>query len=196
MEKHKINLPIIVEGKYDKIKLSSLVDADIITLDGFAVFNSGAKQSLIRRLGQGGIILFTDPDGAGKALRSFISGILPKDKIYQVYIPKIEGKEKRKTKPSKAGYLGVEGVDKEHILKALSPFIKENTDGKGVPKRGGITKLDFYNAGLFGKDNSTQLRARFCSLCDLPNDLSANALLSAVNIIMDKEEYEKLIEKM
>ena len=93
----KISLPIIVEGKYDKSTLLSIFDTTVVTLGGFGVFNSKEKQKLIRRLADGGVILLTDSDGGGSQIRKFISGLVPKEKIYQLYIPKIEGKEKRKT---------------------------------------------------------------------------------------------------
>ncbi len=195
MERYKINLPIVVEGKYDKIKLASLFDASIVTLDGFSIFNSEQKQRLLRRISTKGIILFLDPDGAGKRMRSFISGILQKDKIFQVYIPKIQGKERRKTKPSRSGYLGVEGVDKELIIKALSPFIDNGLSEPLAVKRE-ITKLDFYNDGFSGRDNSKEKRARLSALLDLPDDLTANALLEAVNIVCTKEEYSLIVKRL
>ena len=100
MERIKISLPIVVEGKYDKSTLLSMFDATVITLGGFAVFNSKEKQALLRRVAKDGIILLTDSDGAGKQIRSFLNGIIPKDKIYNLYIPKVKGKEKRKSAPS------------------------------------------------------------------------------------------------
>ena len=103
----KIALPIIVEGKYDKSTLLSIFDTTVVTLGGFGIFNSKEKQSLIRKIAKDGIIVLTDSDGAGKTIRSFLNGIIPKDKIYNLYIPKIEGKEKRKSAPSKEGLLGV-----------------------------------------------------------------------------------------
>ena len=121
-EKIKVKFPIIVEGKYDKITLSSLVDTTIITTEGFSIFNNKEKQKLLRRLCAEGAILITDSDGGGKQIRSFLSGILPKDKIYHLYIPQIEGKEKRKKQASAAGFLGVEGMNPDVILKLLSPF--------------------------------------------------------------------------
>jgi ribonuclease M5 len=169
-----------------------LVDATVITLGGFAVFNSEAKKTLIKRISQNGVILFTDPDGAGKSLRSYISGILPKDKIYQAYVPKIAGKEKRKSKASNQGFLGVEGVDKEYILKALEPYILSGDD---MPKRGGITKLDFYSDGFSGGTDSSLMRKRLATLLDLPDDLTANALLDAINLIITKKEYDEIKNK-
>ena len=108
MEKIKISLPIIVEGRYDKSTLSGFVDATIITTGGFSIFNNKEKQALIRRLGENGIIVLTDSDGGGKQIRKFLAAIIPSDKIHNLYIPKIAGKESRKSKPSASGNLGVE----------------------------------------------------------------------------------------
>ena len=103
MEKIKISLPIIVEGRYDKATLSGFIDATIITTGGFSIFNNKEKQALLCRLAKDGIIVLTDSDGGGKQIRKFLAGILPPDKIHNLYIPKIEGKESRKRKPSAAG---------------------------------------------------------------------------------------------
>ena len=193
MDKIRVKLPIIVEGRYDKSTLSGYLDANIITTDGFSIFNNKEKQSLIRKISSEGIILLTDSDGGGKQIRSFLSGILPKEKIHHLYIPKIEGKEKRKTKPSKAGFLGVEGMKKEVILKVLSPFV---SDEKGVVAKEMTTKLDFFEDGLSGGANSSLLRTELCKELDLPSDMSANALLSALNLIIDRSEYKKLVNKI
>ena len=123
MEKIKIDLPIIVEGRYDKSALMGYLDAKIITTGGFSIFNDKEKQALIRRIGENGIILLTDSDGGGKQIRKFLQGIIPKEKIHNLYIPKIEGKEKRKSKASKEGTLGVEGMDKDTILRLKKDFV-------------------------------------------------------------------------
>ncbi len=124
MEKPRIKLPIVVEGRYDKSTLLSMFSATVVTTGGFSVFNSKEKRLLIKRLAEGGgIILLTDPDARGQQIRSFISGILPKDKIFNLYVPKIEGKESRKRSPSKSGLLGVEGMGREVLMRVLDPFI-------------------------------------------------------------------------
>ena len=116
----KIDRPVIVEGKYDKIKLQSVIDATIITTDGFGIFNRKEKLMLIRRLAAGsGVIVLTDSDGAGKVIRKYISSALPKEKVVHIYIPEIPGKEKRKQTPSKAGTLGVEGIEQNAALQKL-----------------------------------------------------------------------------
>ena len=112
MEKVRINLPIIVEGRYDKSALSGFLDATIITTGGFSIFNDKEKQALLRRISANGVILLTDSDGGGKQIRKFLQGILPPDKIHNLFIPKIEGKESRKRHKSAAGTLGVEGMER------------------------------------------------------------------------------------
>ena len=116
MEKMKISLPIIVEGRYDKSALSGYIDGVILTTGGFSVFNNKEKQALLRRIGADGVIILTDSDGGGKQIRSFLLSTLDKDKVHNLFIPKIFGKEKRKRAPSRSGTLGVEGMEKETIL--------------------------------------------------------------------------------
>ena len=193
MEKIKVSLPIIVEGRYDKSSLSGFLDANIITTGGFSIFNNKEKQSLIRRLGQNGIIILTDSDGGGKQIRKFLQGILPEGKIHNLYIPKVEGKESRKRKASKAGTLGVEGMEKDVILRLLEPF----ADGKNAVNSGKmITKVDFFTDKLTGCEGASENRARLCKECNLPEDMPPNALLEAMNLLYGYEEYKKLIEKL
>ena len=194
-ERIKISLPIVVEGKYDKSTLLSIFDTTVVTLGGFGVFNSSEKQALIRRIASGGIIVLTDSDGAGKVIRSFLNGIIPKDKIYNLYIPKIQGKEKRKTTPSKEGLLGVEGMGREELVRVLSPFIVEN-GSCGLTRKNDaelITKVDFYMDKLTGADNSVARRDELAKHFGLPDGMSANALLEALNIITDREEYKRIV---
>ena len=192
-EKIKISLPIIVEGKYDKIKLDSIFDATVIITGGFAVFNNKDKQMLIRRLGEGGVIVLTDSDGGGKQIRAFLKGALPKEKIHNLYIPKIEGKERRKNHASKAGLLGVEGMEKDELIRILSPFASD-----AIPEKDGkmITKVDFYQDKLTGFENSSDRRAKLCTLADLPEDLTPNALLEAMNLLYGYDGYRELIGKL
>lgn len=192
MEKIKISLPIIVEGRYDKSALSGYLDARIITTEGFSIFNNKEKQALLRRISENGVILLTDSDGGGKQIRSFLKGILPAEKIHNLYIPKIEGKESRKRKPSKAGTLGVEGMDKDTILRLLSPFIKgENLVNVGKM----ITKVDFFVDKLTGCEGASENRAWLCRECDLPEDMTPNALLEAMNLLYGYDEYKAIIKK-
>ena len=193
MEKVKISLPIIVEGRYDKSTLSGFLDAAIITTGGFSIFNNKEKQALLRRIAENGVIVLTDSDGGGKQIRKFLAGILPPDKIHNLYIPKIEGKESRKRKPSKSGTLGVEGMEKKVILRLLEPFI----DGKIAEKSGKmITKVDFFTDKLTGCEGASENRAKLCRECGLPEDMTPNALLEAMNLIYGYEEYKKIISDL
>ena len=197
-ERIKISLPIAVEGKYDKSTLLSIFDTTVITLGGFGVFNSKEKQALLRKVASHGIIVLTDSDGAGKLIRSFLNGIIPKDKIYNLYIPKVEGKEKRKSAPSKEGLLGVEGMGREALLRVLAPFVVKDGESATECKneREMITKVDFYMDKLTGADNSASRRDELARVFDLPDGMTANALLEALNIITDKSGYRSAVEKM
>ena len=195
-DKIKISLPIVTEGKYDKNTLKQIFDATVITSDGFGVFKSSEKQILIRKLAKDGIIVLTDSDGGGKVIRSFLSGIVPKDKVYNLYIPKIKGKERRKSAPSKEGYLGVEGMTREELIRVFSPFIK-NEENEGISPRKEcemITKVDFYRDKLTGAENSALMRDALARVLGLPDGMSANALLEAVNLLCDRSEYEMALE--
>lgn len=195
-ERIKISLPIVVEGKYDKSTILAIFDTTVITLGGFGVFNSKEKQALIRRIASGGIIVLTDSDGAGKVIRSFLNGIIPKEKIYNLYIPKIQGKEKRKSAPSKEGLLGVEGMGREELLRVLDPFIVKDGD-KTIKSKNNtelITKVDFYMDKLTGAENSSARRDELAKHFGLPDGMSANALLEALNIISDKTEYRSVVD--
>lgn len=189
MDKPRITLPIVVEGRYDKIKLSSIVDAHIITTDGFALFHDKERLALLRRMAEGGgIIVLTDPDGGGKQIRSFLSGAIG-GQVYHLHIPAVMGKERRKKTPGKAGLLGVEGAEPAVLLSLLSPFM-----GSTVPKRASITKADLYRDGLSGKEGSAALRASLAKRLGLPPDLAPNALLAAVNLLFSEEEYRAALE--
>ena len=194
----KVSLPIIVEGKYDKSTLLSIFDTTVVTLGGFGIFNSKEKQALIRKIACGGIIVLTDSDGAGKLIRSFLNGIIPKEKIYNLYIPKVEGKEKRKTAPSKEGLLGVEGMGREELIRVLAPFVVNdngNTEFDAKSKEM-ITKVDFYKDKLTGAENSAMRRDELAKRFDLPSGMSANALLEALNIVTSIEEYRRVVDTL
>ncbi len=194
MEKIKLKYPVVVEGRYDKSTLSSIFDAVIITTGGFAVFNSDEKKSLIKKLGKGGIILLTDSDGGGRQIRSYLHGILGAGCVHDAYIPKIEGKEKRKKTRSRAGLLGVEGVGKEALVKALSPYVDNGT--ASVKNEKTITKTDLYLDGLSGGDNSSERRAKLLLRLDLPDDMSASSMLEALNMLIDYDEYKAIIKEI
>ena len=192
MERIKISLPIIVEGRYDKSTLSGFVDATIITTGGFSIFNNKEKQTLIRRIGENGVIVLTDSDGGGKQIRKFLAGILPSDKIHNLYIPKVEGKDSRKRKPSASGNLGVEGMEKEVLLRLLAPFTNGEISQKNNKM---ITKVDFFEDKLTGCDGASENRAKLCALSNLPDDMTPNALLEAMNLLYGYEEYKNLVKK-
>lgn len=207
-EKLKIDLPIAVEGKYDKIKLASIIDANIITTGGFGIFSSDEKKLLIRRLAEPrGIIILTDSDGAGLVIRNYFRSILPPDKLIHLYIPQISGREKRKRQPSKAGILGVEGIDAETLRRLLAPFAvggdrdvdeaSANTDNVNADStRREVTKTDFYSDRLSGSESSALRRAALCRLLGLPDNMSSNALLAAVNLLCDYDTYRELVDRI
>ena len=193
MEKIKIDLPVIVEGKYDKIKVSSVIDGEIIVTDGFGVFKSREKLTLIKRLSQNGVIILTDSDGAGKLIRSHISGAVPADKIYNLYIPKIKGKEKRKREGSKEGTLGVEGVSADLLREIFETFLKNHDVAKKSGEK--VTKADLFELGLSGSEGSSERRDRIAEKLGLPSGLTAPAFVSAVNVIMTREEFLGAVEE-
>ncbi|MBO5907916.1 MAG: DUF4093 domain-containing protein [Clostridia bacterium] len=190
-EKPRVSLPIIVEGRYDKSTLQSIVDATVVTTDGFSVFNNKEKQLLLRKLSYNGVIVLTDSDGGGVQIRSFLQGIIPKEKIHNLYIPKREGKEKRKTHRSRAGLIGVEGMGSEVLLRLLSPFISTGEQTLRTDKK--ITKTDFYLDGLSGGEGASNRRSSLAKLCELPPDMSANALIEAMNLLYGFDGYKELI---
>ena len=189
-----INQPIIVEGKYDKIKLESLVDGLIITTDGFRIYKDKEKLSLIRAFAMnGGVIVLTDSDGAGFQIRNHLKSCMGNGKITNIYIPDIFGKEKRKEKPSKEGKLGVEGIDAEILRKA---FLEAGVLSDSEPKEPWLTKADLLDDGLTGGENSTLLRKKLAAELSLPEHISVNALIEVLNRLYDRECYENAMIKI
>lgn len=185
----KVDRPVIVEGRYDKIRIASLIKGTVITTDGFGVFKNSEKKALIRRLAsERGVIILTDSDGGGLVIRSYLNSVLPKDKIINLYIPAVKGREKRKKEDSKEGLLGVEGIDCDTLRSVLAPF---SSDKPVI--RGGVTKADFYRDGLSGREGSAEKRKKLCRTAGLPENIGANALLEAVNLLYDRAGYEKLL---
>ena len=188
MEKMKIDLPIIVEGKYDKIKIKSIADACVIQTDGFGVFKNNEKLALIRQLAKKSqIIVLTDSDGAGKVIRSHVTSAIPKDRLIQLYTPQVKGKERRKDAPSAEGFLGVEGTEVETLRRLLEPFASGFSEGDRSVEE--ITKADFFEVGLTGGADSAVKRDGFAVSVGLPKKMTPNALLAAVNVIMTREEF-------
>lgn len=186
-EKIKLSQAVIVEGKYDKIKLSNILDAFIIETNGFGIFKDKEKLSFIKRLArERGIIILTDSDHAGFMIRNYISSGVPKEQIINVYIPDIFGKEKRKNEPSKEGKLGVEGMSSQVILRALDRA--GVTSAKSLCENP-VTTVDFYDLGLTGGVGSKAKRKALCSALDLPEFLSVGSLISCINNAMTKEDF-------
>jgi ribonuclease M5 len=191
-QKLNIPYPVIVEGRYDKQKLQCVMNGQIITTDGFGVFNHKEKLTLIRALAKKSpIILLTDSDGAGKLIRSHITSAVPKERLIQLYIPKIKGKEKRKTAPSAEGTLGVEGMETKLLYDLLKPY--ENSDTVARAMENPLSKTDFYIDGLTGKDNSAARRDALCESIGLPAGMTPNALLAALRLLLSYEEYLALV---
>lgn len=188
MDKLKIPYPVIVEGKYDKIKLQSVIEADIFTTEGFGIFKNNEKAALFRELAKKTpLIILTDSDGGGTLIRSRISALIPKDRQISLYIPEIPGKEKRKAQPSKAGTLGVEGMETSILRELFSPFSADTAQTISV--RGSISKADMYFLGLSGGDGSAAKRVLLCRSLGLPVSISPNAFLAAVNILYSRDEF-------
>ncbi|HIZ11965.1 MAG TPA: DUF4093 domain-containing protein [Candidatus Eubacterium faecavium] len=187
----KIDEAVIVEGRYDKIKLSNILDALIIETNGFGIYKDKARLAFIRKLAdERGLILITDSDRAGLQIRNYISAGIPKERIKHIYIPDIYGKEKRKKEPSKEGKLGVEGISDE-ILEKL--FRDLQIKSKRVTADDRLTNYDLFAAGLSGRENAAEKRKKLLKALDLPEFLSTNSLLSYLNSSMSKEEFESYI---
>ena len=188
MRKLKIPYPIIVEGKYDRLRLLSVCDAEILTTDGFGIFKKKEKLALFRALAKKTrIIVLSDSDGAGKLIRSHIGSAVPPERLIQLYIPKIAGTEKRKTAPSAEGTLGVEGMDRELLFDLLSPFEDEKRVERA--EENPLSKTDFYIDGLSGHADSANRRDELAARLSLPSGMTANALLAAVKIVATYDEY-------
>jgi len=191
----KIREVIVVEGRYDKNTLRQVVDATIVETNGFGVFNDKDKIALLRRLAEArGLIILTDSDHAGFFIRGRLKGLLPPGTVKHAYIPDVMGRERRKNIPSKEGKLGVEGMRPDVLIEALrraGATFEENPSG--APKYGGITKTDFYEAGLTGRPGSAERRRALTVYLNLPENLSQNALLDVVNILMTRSEFIELI---
>ena len=188
-----VDRPVIVEGKFDREKLMSVIDAEIIPVGGFAIFSDEAKRLLITRLAEkNGVIVLTDSDGAGLVIRNYIKSILPPDKVINLYTPQIKGKEKRKAQPAEAGFLGVEGIERETLRNIFAPYAA----GKGVIRRGGLIKADLYEYGFSGGDSAQSLRDLLCQKAGLPGGMSANAMLGALNLLYTREESIRLMSSI
>lgn len=187
---HSVKEVIVVEGRYDKNTLSQIVDAVIIETSGFGIFNDAQKQKLLRTMAQArGLVVLTDSDGAGFVIRNFIKGCVDPACVKHAYIPDVFGKERRKAAPSKEGKLGVEGMRPQVILDALIRAGATVDERPAAESAARITKADMYKCGLSGGTGSREKRAALIKRLDLPEKLSADALLDVLNAIMTREEF-------
>ncbi|MCD8354293.1 MAG: DUF4093 domain-containing protein [Clostridiales bacterium] len=195
----KLKEAIVVEGRYDKNTLSQLVDTLILTTDGFQIFRRKDQADLLRRVAaRRGLIVLTDSDGAGFVIRNHLKGILPPEQVKQCYIPDVYGKEKRKKVPGKEGKLGVEGMSPAVLEEALrrcgATILGESALDQPAGRE--ITKLDLYQAGLSGGTGSAQRRKTLLRALDLPEHLTANALVPVLNTLMTYEEFLAAVEQI
>ena len=191
---YRVREVIVVEGRYDKNTLSQIVDATIIETAGFGIFNNAQKQKLLRTMAEArGLIVLTDSDGAGFVIRNFIKGCVDPKLVKHAYIPDVAGKERRKAAPSKEGKLGVEGMRPQVLLDALIRA-GATIDGADAPDTHGgrITKADMFARGLSGGTCSREKRAALIKKLDLPEKLTADALLDVLNATMSREEFYAL----
>lgn len=193
----RLKQAIIVEGKYDKIKLESVVDAVILTTEGFGIYKDREKLSLIRAFAErDGIVILTDSDAAGFQIRNFLRGSIPNGKIYHAYIPDVFGKENRKEKPSKEGKLGVEGFSPEALAKALEEAGILSDSERGAVPAPWISLADLMDDGLCGGSGSNALRKALLKRLGLPERLSTKGLLEVLNRLYGPEEYRAALHEI
>lgn len=187
----RIREVVVVEGRYDKNALSQAVDAVILETGGFGVFNDKQKQKLLRRMAQErGLVVLTDSDGAGFVIRNFIRSCVDPALVRHAYIPDVPGKERRKRSPSKEGKLGVEGMRPQVLLEALERAGAHFEDGTGPEEKNArISKADLYAMGLSGRPGSAEARKKLLAQLELPERLTADALLEVLNAIMSREDF-------
>lgn len=193
----KLREAVVVEGRYDKNALSQVVDAVILTTEGFGVFKNDEKAALLRRLAEKqGLIVLTDSDGAGFVIRNYLRGIIPKEQLRHAYIPDLYGKERRKRQPGKEGKLGVEGMRPEVLLEALRKAGATFEDGESPARQeGDLTKADLFALGLSGRPDSGERRRELLKRLDLPEHLTANAMLAVLNALYTPEELQNLFSR-
>lgn len=192
----KIKEAIVVEGRYDKNTLSQVVDAPIFETGGFGILKDKDRLELLRRVAKKrGLIVFTDSDGAGFVIRNYLKGAIEAQYLLHAYIPDIYGKERRKSAPGKEGKLGVEGMTPEVILDCLRRC-GATLEGETAQPQGEITKADLVELGLSGGKDSSAKRLRLLKELSLPEHMSTNAMLSAMNILLTREELAALMEKI
>ena len=192
-EKLKIKYPVIVEGKYDRLRLLSVMEGQILTTEGFGIFKQKEKLALLRALAKKTpLIVLTDPDGAGTLIRSHIGSAVSPDRLIPLYVPQVEGKEKRKAAPSAAGFLGVEGQERDLLRGLLAPFVED-----GMPiSENLLSKTDLYEDGLTGSENAAVRRNALAAKFGLPADMTPNALLAALCVVATFEEYKNAVAEL
>ena len=192
----KIKEAIVVEGRYDKNTLSQIVDAPILETSGFGIFKDKQQMALLRRIAETrGLIVFTDSDGAGFVIRNHIKSAIPGKYLKHAYIPDIYGKERRKAAPGKEGKLGVEGMTRETILESLRRA-GATVEGEEVPASKQITKQDLMELGLSGTADASAKRLKLLKHLHLPERMSPNAMLQALNLLYNIEELTTIVESM
>lgn len=194
----KLREVLVVEGRYDQIRLSSVVDALIVPLDGFGVFRDPQKLHMLRELAATrGLIVLTDSDGAGFVIRDYLSGSIPQGQLKHAYIPAIPGKERRKASPGKEGLLGVEGMSATVLLDALRRAGATFEDEKEAPETDRwMTKQRLYQDGLVGQENSAARRRALLRLWDFPEKISANRLVELMNVSKTPQQYEDALHQI
>ena len=192
-DKLKIPYPVIVEGKYDRLRLLSVMEGQILTTEGFGIFKQKEKLALLRALAKKTpLIVLTDPDGAGTLIRSHIGSAVSPDRLIPLYVPQVEGKEKRKAAPSAAGFLGVEGQERDLLRGLLAPFVED-----GMPiSENLLSKTDLYEDGLTGSENAAVRRNALAAKFGLPADMTPNALLAALRVVATFEEYKNAVAEL
>ena len=192
-ERLKIPYPVIVEGRYDKLRLENVIEAHIIPTDGFGIFKKEEKASMLRALAKKTpLILLTDSDGAGKLIRSHLTSVLPKERLIQLYVPRIAGKEKRKMQVSAEGILGVEGMENDLLYQIFEPYANADAVAARMAENP-LSKTDLYEDGLTGGEGSAQKRDALCMRLGLPAGMTPNALLAALRVLCTYEEYCALV---
>jgi len=191
----KLKQAVVVEGKYDKNTLAQVIDAPIFETNGFGVMRDPELLALLRAAAETrGLVILTDPDGAGFVIRNYLKGALPKDRVLHAYIPDVRGKERRKAAPGKEGKLGVEGMRPEVLLQALWNAGAEPEGVSRARAEGTITKGDLFAAGLSGGRGSAEKRRALEGRLGLPERMSANALLQALNLLYTRETFFAMLE--
>ena len=193
----KIKEAIVVEGRYDKNTLAQLVDAPILETSGFGIMKDKQQLKLLRKIAETrGLIVFTDSDGAGFVIRNYLKGAIPAKYLRHAYIPDIPGKERRKSAPGKEGKLGVEGMTPQVILDALRKAGATVLGEESVHSTGNITKQDMMELGLSGGTDSSYLRKTLLKKLDMPEHMSANALLQALNLLYTLDELREILSQL